>query len=167
MGELIGSQAEIYESTPRQFPIYIHYPHLMKRRILLEVPAGYKVLNLNDLNIKSVFENNGKRTMGFESSYAMDKTLVTIDIIEDYREVYYPLDQYLPFQKIINAAADFNKVVLVLEKEIVIIITLQVRGILMNNQLISVRFQHLAKTFCWSTWHQWFWRFFLFWSVPF
>ncbi|MEZ4905015.1 MAG: hypothetical protein R2822_26315 [Spirosomataceae bacterium] len=41
---------------------------------------------------------------------------MTID--EYYKETLLPLAIYDTFQKIINAAADFNKVTLVLEKKI-------------------------------------------------
>ncbi len=37
--------------------------------------------------------------------------------MEEYRRVSYPLSQYEDFKKVINASADFNKVVLVLQKK--------------------------------------------------
>ncbi len=33
-----------------------------------------------------------------------------------YKKMYYPINQFEDFKKVINASADFNKVVLVLEK---------------------------------------------------
>jgi hypothetical protein len=36
--------------------------------------------------------------------------------MEQYRRIIYPLAEYEDFKKVINASADFNKIVLVLEK---------------------------------------------------
>ncbi len=47
----------------------------------------------------------------------MEGNLLTITIDEFYKEVLQPIDIYEPFQKVINAAADFNKVTLLLEKK--------------------------------------------------
>jgi hypothetical protein len=40
-----------------------------------------------------------------------------ITIREEYRVADYPIDQFQPFIKVINAAADFNKAVILLEKK--------------------------------------------------
>jgi hypothetical protein len=55
--------------------------------------------------------------MGFNSSYQLAGNVVKITILEEYRRTYYPLSQFEDFKKVINAAADFNKVALVLEKK--------------------------------------------------
>jgi len=55
--------------------------------------------------------------MGFNSSYQVEGNVVKITILEEYRRTYYPLSQFEDFKKVINAAADFNKVALVLEKK--------------------------------------------------
>ena len=62
-------------------------------------------------------KENDQLTMGFVSSYMMEGNTLTITIMEEYRKTSYPLSQYDDFRKIINAAADFNKVALVLEKK--------------------------------------------------
>ena len=54
--------------------------------------------------------------MGFVSEMKITGNLLEVHVYEQYRNTYYPIEQYDPFMKIINAAADFNKVVLVLEK---------------------------------------------------
>jgi hypothetical protein len=55
--------------------------------------------------------------MGFNSSYQAEGNIVKINILEEYRRTNYPLSQFEDFKKVINAAADFNKVTLVLEKK--------------------------------------------------
>jgi hypothetical protein len=48
--------------------------------------------------------------MGFESSYKQEGNIIKVRVMEQYRKVQYPIAQYEDFKKIINAAADFNKV---------------------------------------------------------
>ncbi len=54
--------------------------------------------------------------MSFVSGFTKEGNIVKIHVREEYRNIYYPVSQYEDFKKIINAAADFNKIVLVLEK---------------------------------------------------
>jgi hypothetical protein len=60
---------------------------------------------------------NQNPIMGFVSNYKLEGNLLTINIDEYYKQVLQPLDIFPTFQKIINAAADFNKVTLLLEKK--------------------------------------------------
>lgn len=115
-GEIIGPQVQLYLDKERQFPIEIPFGHVMERKISLEVPAGYRVKNLNDLNINQDYQDNNELTMNFTSTYKMNGAMLEVHVLEQYLKTYYPIEQYDPFKKIVNAAADFNKVVLVLEK---------------------------------------------------
>lgn len=117
VGDIIGPQAEMYQEKPRQFDIDVNYPHALIRNIEFVIPQGYKIKNLEDINISKVVSENGKETMGFESSYKLEGNVLKISIRELYCQLQYPLSQYEEFQKIINAAADFNKVILVLESQ--------------------------------------------------
>jgi hypothetical protein len=47
----------------------------------------------------------------------MDKNVMVVTIREYYKEIVAPVARYEDFRKVINAAADFNKVILVLEKK--------------------------------------------------
>lgn len=116
VGELIGPQAEMYQEKERMLPIEIAFPHILARKITLEIPTGYRVRNLDDLKINKIVKEENEITMGFESSAELNGNLVTINIFEQYGKIRYSMDQYNQFKDIINAAADFNKLVLVLEK---------------------------------------------------
>jgi hypothetical protein len=116
VGELIGPQVEMYQEKKRLFPIEISFPHILARKITMEMPAGYKIRNLDEFKISKVFKENDQVTMGFESTVEVKGNMVTINVFEQYRKIRYSLDQYDPFRDVINAAADFNKLVLVLEK---------------------------------------------------
>jgi len=117
IGDIIGPQVEMYQEKPRQFPMEIDYPHVLERKINFTIPPGYTVKNPDDIKIKHVFLDKGQVTMGFISDYTLEKNILSITIREEYRRSNYPLSQFDDFRKVINAAADFNKVALVLEKK--------------------------------------------------
>ena len=117
IGDIIGPQVEMYQEKPRQFPMHIDFPHILERKINFTIPDGYTVKNLDDLKISHTYQENGQTTMGFSSSYQVAGNVVKITILEEYRRTYYPLSQFEDFKTVINAAADFNKVALVLEKK--------------------------------------------------
>jgi hypothetical protein len=117
IGDLIGPQVEMYQEKPRQFPMEIPYPHTLGRKIEFVIPEGYVVKNLNELIINETYRENDQTTMGFVSGYKQVGNTIVIEIAEEYKKTFYPLAQYEAFKKIINAAADFNKIVLLLEKK--------------------------------------------------
>ena len=116
IGEIIGQQVEMYQEKPRQLPVELPYPHVLDRKITIQLPEGYKVKNLNELNFDVSYKENDVVTLGFVSKYTQDGNTINLTINETYRNVEYPLSQFGVFAKVINASADFNKVVLVLEK---------------------------------------------------
>jgi hypothetical protein len=116
IGEVIGSQVEMYQEKKRLLPIELAFGHVLDRKITFEIPAGYRVRNADDLVFNTEFKDDGEVTMGFVSQMKVTGNLLEVHVHEQYRNTYYPIEQYDPFMKIINAAADFNKVVLVLEK---------------------------------------------------
>jgi hypothetical protein len=116
IGEVIGEQAQMYDIKSRENKIDLHYPHALVRTIRLKIPEGYRITNADDLKINVAHKENDVVTMGFVSDYEIKGNIITIRVVEDYRNYIYPRDQYPVFEKVINAAADFNKIVLVLEK---------------------------------------------------
>lgn len=117
IGDIIGEQVEMYQEKPRQFPMEIDFPHVLQRKINFTIPDGFVIKNLDDLKINHSYQEKGQTTMGFASTYEVEGNVVKITILEEYRRTYYPLSQFEDFKKVINAAADFNKVALILEKK--------------------------------------------------
>jgi len=117
IGQLIGPQSELYRDTVRHTPIENHFNHGYHRVLAFTIPEGYKVTNLDAVNMDISDDNNGTRTMEFHSYYKTEGNKVTVTIDEDYRQLRYPISMYDKFRKVINASADFNKVVLFLEKK--------------------------------------------------
>lgn len=115
IGDVIGRQQELYQDAERHLPIDVTYPHLLNRIITIVVPNGYKILNPEVTKMQVDYKDEqGTATCGFKSDYKIDGDKMTITISEFYHKVHYSSAAYEPFRKVINAAADFNKVSLML-----------------------------------------------------
>jgi hypothetical protein len=118
LGELIGPQVELYQEQERKFDIENEFNRSYTREIIFDIPDGYIAKNLDAIKFNVVMLQDGQPSSYFISTYEItnDKTVV-VKIHEDYKEIYYPKDRYQDFRKVVNASADFNKVVLVFEKK--------------------------------------------------
>ena len=88
------------------------------RTIRFEVPAGYTVRNLKDLNVDvKAGPDPAKPLFDFRSSYTQQGQTVVVTITENYRQLRWPKADFEAFRAVVNAAANFNKVVLVLDKK--------------------------------------------------
>ncbi len=117
VGKLIGPQEEMYQEKPRQNPIDLYFAHNYKRVITVEIPKGYKVKGLDKLVINKAFkDSDGNPQFGFESNYKISNNLLIIDCIEYYNGSEYDLKMFESFKSVINAAADFNKISLLISK---------------------------------------------------
>lgn len=112
LGNIIGRQEELYQENKRQLPISMPFAHALKREIKINIPKGYKVVNPTVVDKSLV--TKGK--YGFESTHKLTNDQMSITVYEFYQEATFPPEEYESFRKVINAAADFNKVTLILEK---------------------------------------------------
>jgi hypothetical protein len=117
VGKIIGRQSELYQESKRVNDIEMENPMQYKHHIYFKIPKGYKVKGLEDVNIDKAYEEDGKRLCQFVSSYTLKDGVVDINVHEFYKSTHFPKERYEDFRKVINAASDFNKLVLVLEKE--------------------------------------------------
>jgi hypothetical protein len=115
IGEVIGYQYAMYDEKKRMTEIALYNPHGFTREIVFEIPAGYEVSNLEALNM-NYYDDSIKASMNFHSWYVRNGNTVTVTVEESYREVYYPIEMYDDFRRVMNASADFNKVVLFFDK---------------------------------------------------
>jgi hypothetical protein len=116
IGELIGPQMEMYQKTERKMEVENEFNRAYHRIIEIEIPAGYKATNLEALNMDVYSGDSANRRQTFTSKYTMDGNKLKVDVVEYYREINQPVSEFESFRKVINAAADFNKITLVLEK---------------------------------------------------
>lgn len=112
VGELIGPQAEMYKTEERAQPIDINFVHRLIRDITIQIPPGYKVANPDDVMINKIHDH-----YGFKTTYKLENGVMRIHLDEYYTKLQMPREEIEPFREVINAAADFNKVTLVLEKQ--------------------------------------------------
>jgi hypothetical protein len=115
VGMTIGPQVELYQERERRLPVENEYNRGYYREISFPVPDGYKITNLDALNMKVVCTYDGTAAE-FVSWYKQDGKMITVFIEENYREIRLPLEKFEDFRKVINAAADFNKITLFFER---------------------------------------------------
>lgn len=86
------------------------------RRIVFKIPDGYRIVNPEaaEMNITGIA--GGETAFGFVSEWTCSGNIYTVDIDEYYKKVFVEPAEFSGFWDVINAAANFNKVVLVLEK---------------------------------------------------
>lgn len=117
VGELIGPQAEMYTTKHRELPVEEYFARHYDRTIEFTIPDGYEAKNLDKLNIHESYENEeGELIMEFKSVYSQDGNKITVRITEFYEDIVYPVEIFEEYQRVINAAADFNKVVVIFDK---------------------------------------------------
>lgn len=117
VGMIIGQQSELYNEKPRQNPIDVSYAHRYERSIVVEIPEGYTAGGLEPLKQTITCEKDGKVLAQFVSNYQVNGNQIKITIDESYFAIRLPKELYGTFSKVINAAADFNKIDLVLTKK--------------------------------------------------
>ena len=64
-----------------------------------------------------MYSEKGKELFSFKSYFAVKDNILTITADEHYRKNIVKVALYEEYRKVINSAADFNKIVLLLEKE--------------------------------------------------
>jgi len=106
----------LYQETQRVFPVQIGILHDYYRVITVKIPEGYRVENLQDLNMHIEMKSDNKTSCIFTSEASLENNTLTIKSKEYYLKSYYPATRYDEFRKVINAAADFNKKILLLRK---------------------------------------------------
>ena len=116
VGQTIGKQMELYQENKRTMPIEIDYPHSYERKIRIILPKGATVQNLEKFNMDYKTDINGKPEAVWKSSYTKTGDEIVVENTEFYRIINYPLDKFEDYRAVINAAADFNKVVLIIKK---------------------------------------------------
>lgn len=118
VGELIGSQMELYQEKERVLPLESQFLRFYERTINITIPEGYKIANLDDINIDNEYANKkGKVVLSFKSFYELEGNVLKIKANEYYKVNRIPVELYEDYRRVINSAADFNKITLVLVKD--------------------------------------------------
>ena len=95
----------------------MYFPHFYTRNITIKLPAGYKIANPEVFDIEHHVKIDGQDAGGWRSSAKQNDDTLVVTNYEYYTSMHYPLSVFDDYKKVINAAADFNKIVVVLEKK--------------------------------------------------
>ena len=117
VGDLIGAQVEMYTEEKRVQGVENTYNRLYHREINITLPADYQATNLDVLNMDVSYKKEGKTQMAFTSEYKLEGNKISIVVEEFYSKIKFPVEIFDEYQKVMNAAADFNKKVLVIMKK--------------------------------------------------
>ncbi len=115
LGDLIGQQMQLYQEKERILPLENRFKRSYYRTINVTIPKGYKIVNLDDINIDNSYSKDGKELLSFKSFYTVKDNVVSITADEHYRINFIDTSIYEEYRTVINSAADFNKITLVLE----------------------------------------------------
>lgn len=113
VGQTIGRQMELYQKDKRMLPIEIQYPHYYTRKIKIILPDGATIKNLDKFVMDFKTDLDGKTEAAFTSNYTQNKNEITVENTEFYNLINYPLTSFDQYKAVINAAADFNKIVVI------------------------------------------------------
>jgi hypothetical protein len=113
IGQSIGPQMEMYFEENRTAQAENDWNRMYHREIIFHVPDGYSVVN-PEVAKMNIVEGD---VYGFESDFTYTDGVYKIIIDEYYKHIMVKPEEFDGFKNVINAAADFNKVVLVLQEE--------------------------------------------------
>jgi hypothetical protein len=116
IGEMLGTQEEMYKEKERQTDIELMFMQSYTRQFEIKAPAGYKFKNLDNINIDKHYMQNGKSMASFVSSYKVEGDVLKVNVYEDYQGLNFPKADFEAYRSVVNASADFNKVIIMLEK---------------------------------------------------
>ena len=115
LGDLIGPQMEMQQEKKRILPLEAEFNRSYYRTIKIHIPEGYQISNLEDIIIKNSYTTKDKELFIFDSYYTLEGNVLTVIADEHYRETFVAPEIFEAYRTVINSAADFNKVTLVLE----------------------------------------------------
>lgn len=115
VGELIGTQMQMYQEKKRVLPVESEFNRSYYRTITVNIPEGYHFVNLDDINIKNAYSADGNEILSFHSFYELKDNVLTITANELYNQNIIDTSKYEEYRTVINSAADFNKISLILE----------------------------------------------------
>ncbi|TNF42343.1 MAG: DUF3857 domain-containing protein, partial [Bacteroidetes bacterium] len=116
-GEIIGPQVELYDQENKERSAESDFNRWYYRRLVFRVPEGYRIANPEASEMKITGNAGGETAFGFISSWTYSGDTYTVDIDEYYKRIFIEPSEFAGFRNVVNAAANFNKVVLILEKK--------------------------------------------------
>ena len=119
VGDVIGNKAHLYDEKERVLPVDLDYPELNRYTVTVTIPEGYKLIDASELrtSVEETDKDNGNTIAYFHSDYTVEGKKLTVRVTESFPKMHYSVRDYQDFRKVVNAAADFNKLSVLLEKD--------------------------------------------------
>ncbi len=117
VGELLGPQQEMYQKKARKLPAENEFERSYDRKIIVDIPEGYQFKNLDNINMDESYKKDDEELFMFKSTYKLKDNQLVIAIKEYYNKNIIEVPIYEEYRTVINSAANFNKVTLILEKK--------------------------------------------------
>ncbi|MEQ9373777.1 MAG: DUF3857 domain-containing protein [Imperialibacter sp.] len=117
VGELIGPQSELYQDEKRITRVQNTNNRSYFRKIQIHLPPDFLIENADDIDMNVQVEEGARVIYAFKSTHQLHNALLSITIDEFYNEIYFPQERFEEFRKVVNAAADWNKVTLVMKRK--------------------------------------------------
>ncbi|MBL4651497.1 MAG: hypothetical protein JKY53_01335 [Flavobacteriales bacterium] len=116
-GNLIGAQAETYDEDERKQDIESDFNRKYYRELVIKLPDNYTLTNPEVMNSNVAYKDGDEITAIFASEYTITDNVMTVIVEEYYTTINYPKERIEEYKAVINAAADFNKKVMIFEKK--------------------------------------------------
>ncbi|NME72046.1 DUF3857 domain-containing protein [Flammeovirga aprica] len=117
VGKVIGRQSELYQEKERQHEIVMSTIQKYRHEITINIPEGYQLEGLEEIKNKNVITVNGREVAYFISDYQLEGSSLLITVDEVYKDISFPKENYDEFRGVINSAANFNKLTLIMSKK--------------------------------------------------
>lgn len=116
IGLLIGTQSKLYTEENRENDVVLRYKKYYDHHIQVQIPEGYKCSNLEEFKKDIVIKDEEDETLFFHLNYTLTNNVLDISVKEGYNTLEVKKEDYQDYRKIVNSAADFNALNVVLEK---------------------------------------------------
>lgn len=120
LGAILGNQSNLYAEERRKMPVDLFYPYSTSSTITVNIPKGFKVINPEVARSSADYvSDNEEVVISFSSDYRLvkDKTngdRLIITVTQSCQQLHFTLNEYERYRKVINTAADFSKVTLLM-----------------------------------------------------
>lgn len=116
-GMLIGKCRELYHEKDRELPVDFNYPMIETHSITIHIPKDCKIENPEVLKMRVEYtDDSGKVNTSFITDYKLDTGMLTITTNELFSKSHFIVSDYPFFRSVVNAAADFNQVTLIMSR---------------------------------------------------
>lgn len=118
LGKIIGGQTEMYDSITHNFPLILGYPKTYIYEIKIDIPEGYEIASTNNIKLHKIAMSETEALCEWTSDFVIRNNQIIINITEYYNNIRYEVKDIPAYREVINAAADFNKGVIIFKKKI-------------------------------------------------